>query len=206
MSPTVIACKRPNVPHRTRPELVQRHPVQVTLRAVRRAPSMREQVLFRVLTNVFRQANTEDFRVVHFSVQADHIHLIVEAMTKRQLSSRLRSIIIRIAKRLNALLSRRGPLWGDRYHRRDLKSPREVRNSLVYVLFNFRKHLPASNCPVVDPCSSASWFDGWSVRPLLPPEDETKPPVAPAETWLLSVGWARYLGPIHPRESDVPAF
>jgi len=31
-------------------------------------------------------------------------------------------------------------VWGDRYHRRDLGSPREVRNALVYVNNNHLKH------------------------------------------------------------------
>jgi putative transposase len=73
-------------------------------------------------------------------VQHDHLHLLVEASSKRELSAGMRSVVIRIARYVNALLGRRGRYWADRWHGRGLRSPREVRNALVYVLANFRKH------------------------------------------------------------------
>jgi len=82
----------------------------------------------------------ERFRVLQFSVQRDHIHLVVEAADKRALSSGLQGLAIRVARYVNDLLGRRGPLWADRWHGRALKTPREVRNALAYVLGNFRKH------------------------------------------------------------------
>jgi hypothetical protein len=100
-----------------------------------------------------------------------------------------------VAKRLNAWLGRTGPLWGDRWHGRALKTPREVRNALVYVLANWRKHERDARGPV-DECSSAPWFDGWrdasgpqlaALRTRAGPV----PPVLRAESWLANVGWRR---------------
>ena len=45
---------------------------------------------------------------------------------------------------VNALVGRRGKFWRERYHRRDLASPRQFRNALVYVTFNRRKHARGS--------------------------------------------------------------
>jgi len=84
----------------------------------------------------------ERFRILQFSVQRDHVHIIVEAIDKRALSSGVRGLAIRIARYVNDLLGRRGTFWADRWHGRALRSPREVRNALVYVLANFRKHVP----------------------------------------------------------------
>ena len=52
----------------------------------------------------------------------------------------IRGLAIRIARAVNRAWLRRGRVWGDRYHAHSLRSPREVRNALVYVLQNFRKH------------------------------------------------------------------
>jgi hypothetical protein len=85
---------------------------------------------------------------------------------------------------VNRLLCRRGHVWSDRFHSRMLRTPREVRNALVYVLNNFRKHVRSARG--FDPCSSARWFDGWrGVRPMT----TEKPMVAAARTWLAHAGW-----------------
>ncbi|HEX5100512.1 MAG TPA: transposase [Polyangiaceae bacterium] len=147
------------------------------------------------------------FWLVHFSIQHDHLHLIVEAKDKRSLSSGVRSVAVRVARYVNDLLSRRGPLWADRFHSRPLKTPREVRNALVYVLANFRKHARRAPRKGIDPFSSGMWFDGWREwRPssgVAPPlaagrrslltatrdaAAET-PVVSAARSWLVNVGW-----------------
>jgi hypothetical protein len=144
------------------------------------------------------------FRLLQFSVQRDHVHLIVEASDQRALSSGVRSVAIRIARYVNELLSRRGPLWGDRWHGRALKTPREVRNALAYVLGNFRKHARRPLPPGVDRYSSGAWFDGWRdferCSGLAPPftreqaavELATECPVSRARSWLARVGWRRH--------------
>lgn len=90
---------------------------------------------------------------------------------------------------------RAGKVWGDRYHRRDLPSPSEVRSALVYVLNNFLKHGVVDE-GLVDPRSSAPWFDGYMHRRTPKPEE---PDVTErARTWLLDEGWLRaFPGAIH---------
>src|SRR6185369_5047940 len=85
----------------------------------------------------------------------------VEAADNRALSAGVRSVAIRVARYVNELLSRRGPLWAERWHGWAFRTPREVRNALVYVLANFRKHSRGPRAAGVDPFSSGAWFDGW---------------------------------------------
>ena len=141
------------------------------------------------LRRAFARASHERFRVVHFSVQSNHVHLIVEGTDKRALSSGLAGLSIRLARTVNRVLGRRGRVWGDRYHARAMRTPRDVRGALVYVLTNWRKHQPRARG--LDPCSSARWFDGWKAlqRDLAPWGEE--PPVARARTWLARFGWRR---------------
>lgn len=135
-------------------------------------------------------SSTSSFRLLHFSVQSDHLHLLVEADAPSRLARGVQGLAIRVAKAINRALGRHGTVWATRYHARDLVTPREVRNALVYVLNNFRKHIP--NATGLDPRSSAAWFRGWRdtvTRSL------AMPPVAQARTWLARVGWMRH-GPL----------
>src|SRR5438034_4498795 len=183
--------RKVGVPHRARPAHDARHPVHVTLRACVGIPSLRTEPIFPAIRRGLAQASRGGLRVLHFSVQRDHVHLLVEALDVRVLSRGLQGLAIRIAKGVNRVLRRRGRVWGDRYHARALRTPREVRNALVYVLQNWRKHVPGARG--VDARSSGRWFEGWRT----PVERiAASPPVVPPRTWLAAVGWRR-LGLLH---------
>ena len=170
----------------------------MTLRAGR-LPSLRNARLFRIVQQSLSLSSRADFRVLEFSVQRDHVHLIVEAEGTSSLRSGIQGLAIRIARSLNRALRRVGRVWSDRYHVRMLRTPREVRHALVYALANWRKHLPAVRG--IDPCSSARWFAGWRNRGWT--ADGTCP-VARPRTWLAGVGWRR-LGLIDVDEAPRPA-
>lgn len=178
-------------PRDKRPPHVARLPVFVTVRLGDRLPSLRQRAEFDVLACAFRVGSERTgFRVVHGSVQTNHVHLIVEADSRRELASGMNGLLIRIARGLNSLWRRRGKVFADRYHGRALRTPREVRNTLVYVLHNARKH--GGVCVGADPYSSGPWFDGWSSaietgrNPVSAPEAS---PFAVPRTWLLRQGW-----------------
>jgi hypothetical protein len=101
----------------------------------------------------------------------------------------MRGFAIRCALAVNRALHRRGALWAERYHASALRTPRMVRNALVYVLANARKHLRA--IAGIDPCSSARWFDGFLHTPPSPSPLDTPPTKVP-RTWLLRIGWRRH--------------
>jgi len=126
----------------------------------------------------------EVFRVVHFSIQDDHVHMIVEAADERSLSRGVQGLAIRLARRVNTMLGIRGGFWGERFHSRELAWPRAVRNAIVYVLMNAKKHGFDFD---VDPCSSAPWFDGFVEHA---PRDGPSP-TRESATWLGATGWRR---------------
>jgi hypothetical protein len=128
------------------------------------------------------------FRVIHYSVQDDHLHLLVEAEDASALTRGVSGLVIRAARSVNHTLGRSGRVWGTRYHARALTSPREVRHGIVYVLMNRKKH-ERDGRPGIDPCSSAAWFDG--LRSTLPPAPASSPVRRP-QTWLARVGWRRH--------------
>ncbi|MBL8722222.1 MAG: hypothetical protein JNL79_39945 [Myxococcales bacterium] len=183
---------RPLVPHRPRPRHVGWAPVHLTLRCMSGLPSLRSMEVFPAVVSAIRASQGAAFRVLHFSVQDNHVHLLVEATDSAALRKGARSLAVRLARAVNRACGRQGRVLDDRYHTRALRTPREVRFALAYVLFNFKKHqvrVPTR----LDPCSSAPWCDGFrgreGARAAAPPEGA---PVAAPHTWLARVGWRRH--------------
>jgi REP element-mobilizing transposase RayT len=186
--------------HTRRPKVDDRVPLHLTMR-VAGVPSLRSQQCIKVMRAAFRGGKERfGFRLVHYAVQPNHLHLIVEAKNRRALSSGARGLAIRIAMRLNHLLGRTGRVFTERYHAVPLGSPRQVRRALAYVLLQERRHAAGRRRALttsLDRCSSAPGFDGFkNVAPRAGSWSET---VVEAGTWLLTTGWRRH-GTIDPRE------
>jgi hypothetical protein len=143
--------------------------------------------MFAATSAAFAAASRGVFRLLHFSIQRDHVHLLVEADEPQWLARGIQGLAIRAAKACNRALGRRGAVWSDRYHARMLATPREVRNALVYILANVKKHVHGVRG--MDPRSSARWFEGWRQAVA---DSEGPSPVARAQTWLARVGWRRH--------------
>jgi hypothetical protein len=174
------------------------------MRCARLLPSFRSQSIVIELEKSLERASSERYRVVHYSIQGDHVHFVVEASDRVALSRGTQGLAIRLARAFNRVVRRRGKVWGDRFFARDLRSPREVRAGIVYVLMNHKKHGvavfgvgAARRDALLDPFSSAAWFEGWTssasplvvrLRARLP--SETLPVVRP-RTWLGRRGWRR---------------
>jgi putative transposase len=178
--------RRGAVPHRRRAPHDVRCPAHATLRVRTGMPSLRGARIFVAVRSALAAASDVRFRVLHFSVQSDHLHLVVEADGPTGLSRGLQGLAIRAAKAINRLLGRRGSVWADRYHARTLSTPREVRNALIYVLNNWRKHVRGARG--LDDRSSAAWFTDW--RGVTAGAREPSP-VAEPRTWLARIGWRR---------------
>src|SRR4051812_36564077 len=183
--------KRKNASHRRRPDHAARCPVHVTMRVAKGIPSLRCELVQKLLKEALKDQSRRDygsgFQIVHFSIQDDHLHLAAEAKgataediarSPRLLSKRagrgletkdrdmirrgIAGLAISFARRHNQLLGRKGKVWADRHHRRDLATPTEVRNALVYIFQNFRRHgTRVYGIGATDSFSTAPSFDGW---------------------------------------------
>ncbi|MBW2274332.1 MAG: transposase [Deltaproteobacteria bacterium] len=167
-------------------------PVHVTLRVRTGIPSLRRRRLVQALRKTFAAAcDRGDFRLVHHSIQRNHLHLIVEAESHDALSRGMRSLGTRIAHAVQRIFEVEGRILEGAYHAHVLRTPKEVRHALRYVLLNVRKHwreFKGEAPPArMDECSSGRWFDGWKRQ--LPASRAGPCEVAPAATWLLRIGW-----------------
>ncbi|MEO8550489.1 MAG: transposase [Kofleriaceae bacterium] len=211
--------------HQVRPPIKPYEPQHVTMRA-HADVSLRKHEVFRAVREAtFAAAQFDErartsatpssamsrlgraFHIVHFSIQRTHIHLLVEASDRTALSKGMQAFGISAARQINARLRartgqpRKGSVFADRYHVRPLKTPRQVRNCLLYVLNNWKHHgeyAPRDrngNTWRVDPYSSGPAFDGWKQRDVLD-ASAANPYAGPLvwlpKTWLLAEGWRRY--------------
>lgn len=167
----------------------------VTLKVRAEVWNLRSRRAFtRILRGLEAARERNGTRIVQFSVQPDHVHLIVETAGRGALARGVQGLCVRLARALNRMMQRRGAVFADRYHDRVLRTPRQVRHAIAYVLCNARKHGIAPRVARwLDPCSSAASFDGWHglARPA------AGSPVAAPRSWLLRVGWRR-LGLLDP--------
>src|SRR5215212_11168754 len=158
--------------HKKRPEHNFRHPVHVTVRVVADASSLRRRDMYSQLREAtIITARREDFRIVHMSIQSNHVHLIVEAEHKKALSKGMQGFSISAAKRVNSTITERtgvrrtGKVVADRFHARPLTSPRAVRHALSYTLNNWRRHREdrtgVARTWKADPFSRGAVFAGW---------------------------------------------
>jgi REP element-mobilizing transposase RayT len=211
--------KRAAARHEPRPEHDPRHPVHVTIRIVGNVGALRRRDLYLAVREAtIVTARREDFRIVHMSIQRDHVHLIIEADHKDALSKGVRGFSISAARQINKAITARGgdrrtgKVIGDRFHARPLTSPRAVRNAIAYAMCNWRHHgedrAPFARTWNVDPFSSGATFSGWKEledSPLLWPLPPTYHPllVLRPRTWLLQ-SWHRFHPLISVREVPGP--
>lgn len=177
-------------------------PVHVTLRVSRAVGNLRSKRRFQSIKQALRGgAERFECRLVHFSVQKNHLHLLVEPRDRRSLMRAMKGLQVRLARRLNNALQRRGQVFSDRYHAHVLRTPREARHAIAYVLLNARKHAAQGGHTLperwIDPYSSARWFEGFENGGAVTTSEVRIG--GPPCVWLLQRGW-RDAGPIFVEE------
>jgi REP element-mobilizing transposase RayT len=185
---------RAGVSHARREEVRASWPVHVTLRVAREL-YLRKRSIWRAIAKATIAASGA-IRVVHASVQHDHLHVLVEADDKAALAKGMLAFQVSAAHWINRAAKRRGRVFADRYHARVIKTPREARSAIKYVLSNWRKHGEDARLRcAIDPFSTGYAF--WTEE--RPPRDYEPLPTAQPASWLLRTGWLR-AGAISPYE------
>jgi REP element-mobilizing transposase RayT len=193
---------RSSVPHLRREDFSDKHPLHVTLRVLDEVGRLRRREAFHAVRKAMLVVTPrEDFRIVHLSIQGNHIHVICEASSREALTSGMTAFKTSVGRRINRAFGRCGRVFADRYHVEVLSSPAQVRNALAYVMNNWRKHgEDRGACYRVDPFSTGIFFRGWKEtdipKVLVIPSGADVLPYREPRTWLLAEGWKRARRPI----------
>ena len=185
------------VGHDTRDALASRFPVLVTVKLREHLPALRDRETAELLRSCFvDRGNKPGFRLCQYAILNDHLHFVCEAKDRDTLSRGLQGLLVSIARRLNKHWKRKGSVFADRYHDRILRSPREVRNAIRYVLTNGKKHESEGRQirvrQAIDCYTSAPWFDGFREHLTIRGIEAIITPIAHPHTWLLRKGWRRH--------------
>ena len=185
------------VPHRPRRAITRHDVAHVTVRLRPVVNSLRNGRAFRVVRRCIAAGREHfGFRLVEYSLQGQHLHLVCEADDRRALARGMQGLNVRLARRLNRHLGRTGTLLAERYHSRILTTPTEVKKVIAYVLCNSQKHAAERGVRLergsIDPFSSGPHFTGWCDL-VRPPSAYARGPcsTAPPRSWLLRIGWKR---------------
>ena len=204
---------RHDADHCRRPDVSPSVPIHVVLRTRRDVPRLRQGKTYRAIRRALDRTMTRGgaFRVVHTSIQHNHMHFLVEAEHRDVLTKGMQALAIGAARAINRNYGRHGPVFAYRYHATPITSPKQMRNALAYVLNNWRRHRedrghPRASRALVDPYSTGIWFTGWKGmedRFFTRPPDYEPLPAANAMSWLMTTGWKQH-GLIDVRERPGP--
>jgi len=190
--------RRHDSPHSKRPSLSRKHPVHVVLRVMSWMPRLRQRDTYRAIRRTLESyQGRDDFRVVHVSIQHNHLHLLVEADNRRVLSRAMQSFAINMARAINQSFKSWGKVFAYRYHATQIQTPFHARHALAYVLNNWRRHREdrASVRTLearLDPYASGMAFAGWvGVERFACPAGYVPLPVSPPRTTLLESEWSQ---------------
>jgi REP element-mobilizing transposase RayT len=191
---------RAGASHAARPVVTAACALHVTIRVVEGMPALRQPAMYAAIRAASVAAERQRaFRIVHASIQDDHVHVICEAEDQGALGRGMQSFQISAARRINAAVGRRGRVFQDRYHLVVIRSPTQMRNVLAYVLGNWRKHGADRQVTPgwrVDPYATGYAFGGWKELrdggALWPTTVAARGIVVkPARSWILRIGWRR---------------
>ena len=161
---------RSSEPHKPRPALSARHPVQITARVVPAAGRLRRRAAYHAIRRAVRTSlGRHDFRIVELDVRATRLELIVEADDQPALARGMQGFQIAAARYLNRAARRRGTVFPDRYRARALTTRRAVRRAV--------RELPARERT----CSPQTWLlriDGTTGGRRRPPPRPPPPRVS----------------------------
>src|SRR5690349_1976855 len=176
------------VPHAKREDFKASQPLHVTLRLRERGLRVRS-VLRAVAAAIGVVGDRDDFRIVHTSIQDNHLHLACEAASRFALSRGMSSFKTSAARRINRALGRSGAVFADRYHYEVVTTPTQARSMLCYVLNNWRKHrVDRGAKTTIDPFSTGNHFPGWAEGA---PRGVAFLPSREPRTWFLREGWKK---------------
>lgn len=181
------------VNHMKREEVAAKYPMHITMRIKKGAISLRGPKMTKAFKAGLSKAKNAGLGVVHYAVESNHVHLFAESDSNESLRSGMSSFGSSFGKAIRKATGGKGSVFQGRYHLRVLKSPRQTKNALAYVLLNHSKH--EGSIPYPDDHSSACYFSDWKSllggRYRVLPAEEPPEFLSAAQSWLGRKGWRK---------------
>lgn len=181
------------VNHMKREQVAAKHPLHVTMRFKKGLISLRGPEMAKAFKAGLLKAKKAGLGVVHYAVESNHVHFFSEAGSNESLRSGMASFGSGFGKGVRKATGGKGSVFEGRYHLRVLKTPRQTKNALAYVLLNHSKH--EGSLPYPDDYCSARYFGDWKSllggRYRVLSADEPPEFLSVARSWLGREGWRK---------------
>lgn len=181
------------VNHMKRDKVEAKFPMHLTLKMKPGLKSLRSPKMTLAFKESLSKAKAKGLRVIHFALESNHAHLFTEANDNGTLRSGMASLGSSFGKAVRKINDGKGSVFDGRYHVRVLKTPRETKHAMAYVLLNHSKH--QKTFAYQDEKSSAFHFGEWrtllgegyrNTKTRALPECLSEP-----KSWLARTGWRK---------------
>lgn len=130
--------------------------LHLTIKVRENKADIKNKQVLKILHYAIRRSRIKGLRIIHYTLEYNHIHLLVEAADKQTVHQGMQSFGITFAKKINAIKRLKGTVYKHRYHLRKINSPRELKNVLYYIFNNGIHHKRTST--VLDPYNTLPAF------------------------------------------------
>lgn len=135
----------PGISHRKRPCLKKPSSLHLTIKVKRIKAEMKNRTVLILLKRAILNARKQGLRIIHFSLEYDHVHLLVEAADNLVLGKGMQAFGVTLSKAINRLKKLNGEVYKHRYHFRKITSTRELKVVMNYIFSNGMKHKTAKS-------------------------------------------------------------
>ncbi|MGZ3787001.1 MAG: transposase [Bacteriovorax sp.] len=138
--------------HTSRPFLKKPSSLHLTVKIKKNKAEMKNKSVFSLLKRAILNARRQGLKVIHYSLEYDHVHLLIEAENNHILGKGMQAFGGTFSKAINRMRKLKGGVYKHRYHFRKISSARELKNVMNYIFTNGLKHKTAKN--IVNPYNS----------------------------------------------------
>jgi hypothetical protein len=146
------AIRDKGIRHTRREEINAPRPLHLTIKLIR--ADVQNKTILKGLRHAIQRARMQGLRIVHYSLEHDHVHLYAEASDNNTLGKGMKALGGSLVKKIHRHLGTKGSFYKTRYHLRILRSAMEVKHVLNYILKNGIKHKRTNS--IFDPFNSAA--------------------------------------------------
>jgi REP element-mobilizing transposase RayT len=130
----------PGIRHTERPIFTSPSSLHLTVKILRAKANLKNKMILSILKRSIMNARKMGLRVIHYSLEYDHVHLLIEAENNFILGKGMQAFGVTFSKALNRLRKIKGSVYKHRYHFRKIVGARQLKNVMNYIFSNGLKH------------------------------------------------------------------
>ena len=138
--------------HIKRPKISRLTTLHLTIKVRSNKADIKSKKILKALHHAIKRARLKKLRVIHYTLEFNHLHLLIECESHKTLHQGMQAFGISLSKAINRIKKLKGTVYKHRYHLKKLATRRELKNALHYIFNNGKKHKRTNS--ILDPYNS----------------------------------------------------